>query len=66
MHPQGKYFTPATHTLSMEAMEIKSEGYSVIEKTAAKHGKGAHVYVPLEWLGRRVRVILLEPAPGAA
>lgn len=47
----------------MEPMEIKSQGYSVLEKVAAKHGKGAHVYVPVEWLGRRVRIILLDPAP---
>ena len=45
----------------MEQMEIRLNGYAVIEKCATKQGNTAHVTVPVAWLGKRVKAILVEP-----
>lgn len=45
----------------MDPMEIKLTGYAVIEKCATRQGGTAHVTVPVAWLGKRVKAILLEP-----
>jgi putative transposon-encoded protein len=43
-----------------EAMEVKVQAYQVIEKTVKTSGNSGRVYVPKEWVGKRVKVILLE------
>jgi putative transposon-encoded protein len=45
----------------MKEMRIEMIGYQVLEKTATKTGCTAHVTVPIGWLGKKVKVILLEP-----
>jgi putative transposon-encoded protein len=42
-------------------MEIKITGYQIIEKTVKKTGNSGRIYVPNEWVGKRVKIILLEP-----
>ena len=42
-------------------MKIELSGYAVLEKIATKQGNTAHVTVPVAWLGKRVRVVLVEP-----
>ncbi|MCL5783311.1 MAG: DUF2080 family transposase-associated protein [Candidatus Thermoplasmatota archaeon] len=42
-------------------MEIRMEGYEVIEKTATQHATSAKVLVPKHWIGKRVRAVRLEP-----
>ena len=41
-------------------MKIIVEGHEAVEKTAEKGGNSARVYVPKHWLGKKVKVILLE------
>jgi putative transposon-encoded protein len=41
-------------------MEIKIKGYAVIEKTVKKSGTSGSIYVPKEWIGKRVKIILIE------
>ncbi len=48
----------------MKEMRIEMTGYQVLEKTATKTGCTAHVTVPISWLGKRIKVILLEPIDG--
>ena len=45
----------------MQEMRIEIAGYEVLEKTATKTGCTAHVTVPIGWLGKKVKVVLLEP-----
>lgn len=45
----------------MQEMRIEITGYEVLEKTATKTGCTAHVTVPIGWLGKKVKVVLLEP-----
>lgn len=41
---------------------MKITGYQAIEKRVTKQGNGARVLVPVAWIGRRVKVVLLEDA----
>ena len=42
-------------------MEIRMEGYEVIEKTVTQHATSAKVLVPKHWIGKRVRAVRIEP-----
>jgi len=44
-----------------EPIEIKVRGYEVIEKVVKPSGDSGRVYVPKAWVGRKVKIILLEP-----
>ena len=43
-----------------DMMEVTLKAYQVVEKTAKAAGTSAHVFVPKEWAGKKVRVFLLE------
>lgn len=45
----------------MKVMEIKQSAYQVLEKTVKASGNSGRVYVPKEWVGRKVKIFLLEP-----
>lgn len=36
-------------------------GYQILEKTVKMSGNSGRVYVPVEWVGKKVKVILIEP-----
>jgi putative transposon-encoded protein len=40
---------------------IQMEGYEIIEKTAKASGTTARVLVPRHWIGKKVRIVRLEP-----
>jgi putative transposon-encoded protein len=44
----------------MEETQIQLNGYEMLEKKAKKSGNSGRVYVPAEWIGKRVKLILLE------
>ena len=44
-----------------EQMKIEVQAYQVIEKTVKSSGNSGRVYVPKEWVGKKVKVFLLEP-----
>lgn len=44
----------------MAIMDIKLKGYEVVEKIADKGGNSARVYVPKHWMGKKVKVVLIE------
>ena len=41
-------------------IQIKMEGFEVVEKTAKYSGNGAQIYVPKHWANKRVKVVLIE------
>lgn len=43
-----------------EQMKIEVQAYQVVEKTVKLSGNSGRVYVPKEWVGKRVKVFLLE------
>lgn len=46
----------------MAEFTVTTKAYGVEEKVAAKSGpRASHVYLPADWEGRKVMVLLLEP-----
>ncbi|MBU0471114.1 MAG: DUF2080 family transposase-associated protein [Nanoarchaeota archaeon] len=41
-------------------IKMQMEGYEVVEKKAERGGNSARVYVPKAWIGKKVRVVLIE------
>ena len=41
-------------------IQMKMEGYEVIEKVAVLTGNGARIYVPKSWAGKKIRAVLVE------
>jgi len=40
--------------------KIQLMGYEMLEKQVNKSGNSGRVYVPIEWIGKKVKIILLE------
>ncbi len=47
--------------MSSEVFEIRINAYGMADKKVTKHGNSAHIYLPAEWVGKKVKVLLLEP-----
>jgi putative transposon-encoded protein len=45
----------------MNKSSITIEGYQMIEKTVGKSGNSGYIYAPQKWVGKRVKIVLLEP-----
>jgi len=45
----------------MRATKMQLTGFEMLEKRVNKSGNSGRVYVPVEWIGKRVKIILLEP-----
>jgi len=43
-----------------KAIKIQLEGYEIVEKRAERGGNSGRVYVPKHWIGKKVKVILIE------
>ena len=44
----------------MTKTNIQLAGYEMLEKKANRSGNSGRVYVPIEWVGKKVKIILLE------
>jgi putative transposon-encoded protein len=44
-----------------DKMEIKIEAYQIVEKVVKLSGNSGRVYVPIDWIGKKVKVVLIEP-----
>lgn len=40
--------------------KIELTGYEMLEKQVNKSGNSGRVYVPIDWIGKRVKIILIE------
>ena len=45
----------------MKEMEITTKAYEVLEKTVKSSGNSGRIYVPKDWIGKKVKVLLIEP-----
>ncbi len=43
-----------------EPIRIEMKGYEVVEKEAKKGGNSGRIYVPKDWIGKKVRAVLIE------
>jgi len=41
--------------------KIQIIGFEMLEKQVTKSGNSGRVYVPIEWISKRVKIILVEP-----
>ena len=41
-------------------IKMQMEGYEVVEKVAQRGGNSARIYVTKDWLGKKVRAVLIE------
>lgn len=46
--------------MKKEPIQMRMEGYEVVEKVAMRGGNSARVYVPKKWEGKKVRAVLIE------
>lgn len=44
----------------MKETKIQLMGFEMLEKVANKSGNSGRVYVPIEWSGKKVKIILVE------
>ncbi|MCG2720011.1 MAG: DUF2080 family transposase-associated protein [Nanoarchaeota archaeon] len=44
----------------MREVKIQLTGFEILEKQVNQSGNSGRVYVPAEWIGKKVKVILLE------
>ena len=40
--------------------KIQLTGYEMLEKQVNKSGNSGRVYVPIEWVGKKVKIVLIE------
>ena len=40
--------------------KIQLTGYEMLEKMVNKSGNSGRVYVPIEWIGKKAKIILIE------
>jgi len=45
-------------------MAVQTEAYQVLDKTVKSIGNSWGILVPKKWVGRRVKVLLLEEVDG--
>ena len=46
--------------MKMRKVKVQLFGYEMLEKQVNKSGNSGRVYVPVDWVDRRVKIILLE------
>jgi len=46
---------------AIRKMKIEIEAYQIVEKVAKLSGNSGRVYVPIDWVGKRVKILLIEP-----
>ena len=44
----------------MKETRIQLIGFEMLEKEVNKSGNSGRVYVPVEWIGKKVKIVLLE------
>ena len=44
----------------MKRTQIHLSGFEMLEKQVNKSGNSGRIYVPVNWIGKKVKVVLLE------
>lgn len=47
--------------MKRKKVECVLTGYEMLEKKVTKSGNSGRVYVPIDWIGKNVKIILIEP-----
>ncbi len=43
-----------------EPMKVTLDAYQIIEKEVKLGGNSGRVYVPIDWVGKKVKIVLVE------
>ena len=50
------------HCITMaEMMEITTKAYQVIDRPVKSMGNSGGIYLPKDWIGKNVKILLLDP-----
>lgn len=60
MTAQETFEAQEAHAKQHKTIKIKIEGFEVIEKTVKAQGNAGRVYLPVQWVGKKVKVVLIE------
>ena len=41
-------------------MKVTLDAYQVVEKVVKPGGNSGRVYVPIDWVGKRVKIVLID------
>lgn len=44
----------------MKETKIQLTGFEMLEKIVNKSGNSGRIYVPIDWIGKRAKIILIE------
>ena len=44
----------------MKQTKIQLTGFEMLEKQVNRSGNSGRIYVPIEWIGKKVKIILVE------
>ena len=44
-----------------EQIEVRAKAFEAIDRTVKSSGNSGRVYLPKAWIGKKVKVLLLEP-----
>ena len=57
-----KYINEFSYFVAIMKKETKIEltGFEMLEKQVNKSGNRGRVYVPIDWIGKRVKIALIE------
>ena len=47
--------------MASKEMKVTMDAYEIIEKVVKASGNSGRVYVPIDWVGKRVKILLIEP-----
>jgi putative transposon-encoded protein len=47
--------------MSTQAMSVQTQAYEVLERVVKPRGTSGGVYLPISWMGKRVKILLLDP-----
>jgi len=54
------YFISYIVAIMKKETNIQLTGFEMLEKQVNKSGNSGRVYVPIEWIGKKVKIILVE------
>ena len=58
---QWLVFMTQEKTVAQKPIDLHMQGYEVVEKIAKPCATSARIIVPKDWVGKRVRVVRLDP-----
>ena len=51
----------AAKKIAERPIKIEMLGYEVVEKVAMTSGNSSRIYLPVDWKGKRVRAVRVDP-----